>query len=118
MNDPVTILGIAFRSGHHYWHFKVSTAVLGLTLFLAVLSHFEKRRGNNSFPLTGIALCWGSMYAFLSMEAYRVTQGGTINGPMWSRDCIWFNGLLAIVYLGIAIINRRIPAQARTRART
>lgn len=93
--DRVRWLGLSFRSKSHRHHFRASIllvcAVLGMAIVLpAVAAPF-------AMPCV---MAHGS----IMLTALEQTRWGRVNGKRFSRDCIWFNGLMAIVYAVITVV--------------
>jgi hypothetical protein len=86
-----------------HW-FAISMCLLGTYLVLLAVPYvlrFRRRRVPVPFgPLT--------FHGFTAVSAVFVTKLGTVNGPVYSVDCIWFNGLMVLVYLIVWRIARRL----------
>lgn len=97
----VQFLGIEFRSVEHLFWFKLSSATfLAYFVFFAARLIIKKFRKNFIFSVyvSIVSVLFCICHFEVSIKAYSFTKGGQINGNLFSADCIWFNGLLAIVY--------------------
>ena len=112
--ESLELLGITFRSAQHMHWFV-------LTCFLFVISTlgFFTTRDN----LLIRTLSWHFLFyyhGFFAVASIVATEGGTINGVTWSVDCIWFNSLMAVMYLGLYLLlqkkKKRNPPFAHSKA--
>jgi|SRR3989338_1155570 len=92
--EPVEFFGIIFRSADHMAWFITTMSVLAISFALFIVFMREKM-------YLGPVVVWGllgSLSSLTSLGAISKTKWGTINGPVWSADCIWYNGTLAGIY--------------------
>ncbi len=101
--EATEFLGITFRSPQHMHWFVMSMGYLVIVLSCVGIRSFL----SGSFDKGGL-LRWGIVYhLFTSLSAVVITKFGTINGPVYSRDCIWFNALMAALYAVIWYVGTR-----------
>ncbi len=105
--EPYEFIGITFRSAEHAMWFKFTTSVMLLSVIFAVY-RFRKKAYNAPAVLWFWLAC--SEFGFSTNAVHR-TNFGEIDGPIWSSDCIWYNGLLAIVYLALALLASGLKAR-------
>jgi hypothetical protein len=106
MDQPVEFLGIVFRSSQHMvW--GVGTVLV--TLVLIVLTTFFKK--------PKVFFFGGSFgYLAVAISAVIVTKWGTVNGPTYSVDCIWFNLLICVIYWLLFLVPwERVNTSLRAR---
>lgn len=100
--EAVELFGITFRSEHHLHWFIMTMMLFGASLLCAAICMWRKL-------YMGPFAIWGSL-SFISfstfMSAIVETKLGMVNGPVWSVDCIWYNGLLTALYLSCIVIYR------------
>lgn len=103
--EAVALFGITFRSGYHLSWFLITMTLFGASVVCSVICLWQRCY---SWPIE-IWFFLGIMSLGTSLSAITVTHFGVINGPIWSMDCIWYNGLLAGIYFscaGICLIYR------------
>ena len=94
----LAFLGIRFRSEHHLRHFLFSMVALGTSAFVFLFFVSVEQYFQLVFFLCVLIVC----YLSVALKAAEQTGWGMLNGKMWSVDCIWFNGLMALIFfLGI-----------------
>lgn len=54
-----------------------------------------------------------TMFFSISLKAVVRTSFGTVNGPEWSIDCIWYNALLGSNYVIAAFLTYHIMKRNR-----
>lgn len=107
--EAVEFLGITFRSSYHVDWFIMTMTLFGASLLWSVICLLQR-------CYEGPVMIWfllGIVSLATFMSAISQTKFGTINGPVWSVDCIWYNGLLAGIYFfcaGICFIYTRLCA--------
>lgn len=97
--EQVTFWGLSFRSASHMHWFQMSVVVFALSV-LSLLVWFFFFRKSNDFLICPFVM-WQLGFAIHVLQppiALIVTRGGTVNGPIYSVDCIWFNALMACIY--------------------
>lgn len=98
--ETVKFLGISFRSAQHLLCFGMTIGALGLSIIAFVAGILTKR-----YEIPMFLYCFlGVLSLFISIIAVVKTKWGAFNGPIWSIDCFWYNGLLTIIYLGGATL--------------
>ena len=90
----IWFLGVMFRSKYHFRHFIVSVVALGISL----VAFFVLGGGEEYFTLVFIYSVFGLFFFSLFLQATIETEWGDKNGEVWSKDCIWFNGLMAFIF--------------------
>lgn len=93
MSSP-KFLGITFRSANHMYWFRLNIIMLGACIIISAILVFLKV-WSLAIP---ILIAFGTTSALTAITAIIVTRFGKENGPYYSKDCIWFNGLLAGIY--------------------
>lgn len=102
-NESVEWLDIVFRSPDHLIWFKMSL-ILFAGGFIAFLINFWKPR-SSWHKLPGSLAFFHLTASFLAIIH---TQGGTINGPVYSVDCIWFNALMGAIHTVLFLVAKKI----------
>jgi len=96
MSEAPEFLGIVFRSQSHLGWFQFSMAVFGIGMitFGMVLLGCNSIRSmtRGFFPFMRI------FHFTASILAVFMTRFGTMNGPIYSVNCIWFNFLMGTIY--------------------
>ncbi|MDA2935975.1 hypothetical protein MYX06_02050 [Patescibacteria group bacterium AH-259-L05] len=109
--DSVVFWGIEFRSVTHMEWFQTSIEFFVTTILLFMLMGILVKIGQAEPELLFIPVVFWVVLIFFhglaSFAAYIITKGGAINGPAWSVDCIWFNALVAGVYIVFCLITAR-----------
>jgi hypothetical protein len=59
-------------------------------------------------PLTYLWVSLGTSSVVTSAEAVAMTNFGTVNGPVYSVDCIWYNAVLAVICFAVAAVDHFI----------
>lgn len=47
----------------------------------------------------------------IAFQAIVITKGGTVNGPVNSVDCIWFNALMSAAYFIFWLLIKKFAAK-------
>ena len=102
VQDRVLWFGVAFRSSKHLSHFRNSMLLFCSIVVVAWLL---------PAMILSVAVPCGLAHATIAIVAVRETRWGRINGKRFSRDCIWFNALLVMAYVGIATYGFRSIVQ-------
>lgn len=99
--DKVRFLGITFRSELHCAWFIDSTSFLAVLLVcaVAVLASATPKISSVLVVLLGIIAVF--YHVSFAVAAVIYTKRGKMNGHIFSRDCIWFNALMAGVYIAL-----------------
>jgi hypothetical protein len=87
---------LTFRSQEHLKWFIMSMFVFFGSLYVLSIAH-------DDVPVFFLFRFCTITYAVVSLFAFVVTEGGKINGDVFSVDCIWFNALMSSVYLAILL---------------
>ncbi len=98
MMDTVEFLGVSFRSSTHIAYFLGTASVfinVGLIYAMWMLWGYYR-------AALGASLCLAGLEISVTAFAIYATAGGTLNGPLVSVDCIWYNELLARAHLLMA----------------
>lgn len=103
--------GIQFSSKSHQDCFKLSKLGFILSLLLIIASFIlnlilpENLKSLSSL-ITICALPIGPLFVHfgIALMAINETKMETINGEIWSKDCIWFNFLMAAIYIGMGYL--------------
>ncbi|HXV27136.1 MAG TPA: hypothetical protein VD862_03905 [Candidatus Paceibacterota bacterium] len=95
--DEVVVLGYRFRSGGH-----VVWLCLSMLLLACVVVDRSLPPDAVHFTIPMIIGFHGST----AITAVFATNFGRVNGTMYSRDCIWFNALMAGIDAAIAYLGR------------
>ena len=90
----IWFLRVMFRSKYHFRHFIVSVVALGISL----VAFFVLGGGEEYFTLVFIYSVFGLFFFSLFLQATIEAEWGDRNGEVWSKDCIWFNGLMAFIF--------------------
>lgn len=90
--EAVEFLGISFRSEQHLGWFVFSM----LIFFISTATVFISRVNDGRFKLFLVLFLYHCLVSFI---AIIITNFGAINSKSVSVDCIWFNGLMAVLYL-------------------
>lgn len=112
--EAVEFLGITFRSSYHMQWFVMTMIIFGASWVLFGICLVCKCYG-------APVIIWGIlgiMSLSASMGAITKTKWGTVNGPVYSVDCIWYNGLLMVIYFssaGIYVLLRDYRKRRRLR---
>lgn len=89
-------LGITFRSAQHQtWFLQSMAFLLGGLVWFALAIKVRCLRPYRTVPWR---ILW-QLHLIAAYFAHRFTKGGELNGDIFSRDCIWFNSLLGVMYL-------------------
>ena len=105
--------GVVFRSTSHYGWFLLSAFCFVAIVAWNVLGVFYlawRKRLNDGYPAV---LAFPSIFMTLfhvstSLGAVIFTRFGQINGPIYSVDCIWFNLLMAVLYLFMFWVTNKV----------
>ncbi|MBU4511845.1 hypothetical protein KKD19_01180 [Patescibacteria group bacterium] len=94
--EKIVFWGIIFRSSSHMRWFQTTMIILALCIMVFLFYYLIKGRG----------LYWtwffgGSTHAWATFMAIIATKFGAVNGSAYSADCIWFNGLMVGIYIGL-----------------
>ena len=94
---------IRFRSRQHYVYGCIWIGSFVLWLLGVVCDELlELLHARVMFP------AWALSLVVVSGMAIVKTDWGKKNDHVWSRDCIWFNALMAALYLGVYAAARWI----------
>ncbi|MBI1957046.1 MAG: hypothetical protein HYS44_01130 [Candidatus Niyogibacteria bacterium] len=96
--EPIKLFGIVFRSSSHMLWFIMTMVLLGESTVVSVICVRIKLYIGPAILFSFL----GILSLTISIAAVGVTEWGTINGPKWSADCIWYNALLAGLYFSAA----------------
>ena len=99
MENEIIFLGIAFRSAGHLTWFLLSMFCLFKALIFVMQFIFSKKA---SIPMWLYYLCF--WHGLTSLMAVGATKGGKICVDGFSPDCIWFNGMMCGIYIGLLLI--------------
>jgi hypothetical protein len=106
---PIQWMGITFRSQGHLNWFLVCMFIFGITVLAFLIELYLNRKERKSyFVVIGVWQFFGICYVVHSCCAILVTNFGKVNGPIYSTDCIWFNGVVAVIYFLAAIISKTL----------
>ncbi len=112
--DPVEFLGITFRNDDHMGWFIITMTILISTFIIGAVSIMWAK--NYEAPrMMWLAFGWFS--ALTSLDAVFETRFGTVNGYVYSVDCIWYNALLAGIYFSTAALCTSLDRRRRRRHR-
>jgi hypothetical protein len=100
----VELWGISFRSVSHMHWFILSTGLLVGHVIIQLAVRFL-RPGDGPFNPTPVL----SLHGIVIISAVIKTHFGTVNGPAYSVDCIWFNALMTLIHLLIWRLSLRTP---------
>lgn len=92
---------IKFRSYEHLRWFVINTSLLSVTVAILLLNQIF---GISLDPVLVIitSVFMGLIYMIISVcSAIVVIKLG--NGPIFSVDCIWFNGVISLIYFVICV---------------
>ncbi|MDA2922669.1 hypothetical protein MYX07_05405 [Patescibacteria group bacterium AH-259-L07] len=115
--DPVVFWGIEFRNASHMVWFQMSMGffALGILWFLVwrIIPGLKARTADSLFSALAFWVYAAGSHGVASLGAIIETKGGTIITSMYSPDCIWFNALMAGIYIGlcclsVVLINRKL----------
>ncbi len=111
---PLYFWGIGFRSLSHLHWFQGSVFMLTASLIASAWC-LKSRPSKEHHNLVVIFLILTGLFhalAFLtaSVSAYKKTYvlHQDPNGPLFSVDCIWWNALLTVGYVGLVAVLRRV----------
>lgn len=118
MPESIWFLGIGFRSESHLYWFQGSMtfAMASLALFAYCVrgapSDDTRRLATIYWAITLVFHALASITA--SVYAYKQIYwlGKSPNGPLFSLDCIWFNAMMTVVYVGLIAVLRRTAKRA------
>jgi len=97
----IEFLGIAFRSAQHLEWFVFTLITFGANICFIAVCWASGKRFKAPCAFCGVL---GGLSFFYSILAAIITDFGAASGPVWSGDCIWYNALLAVIYvLGAAL---------------
>jgi len=109
----VKFLGIVFRSQSHMEWFQMSMTFLVISLIWYLAALVLSKRSQVVFFTPG--MLWVMFLGFhvmtmaeaLAVVSVRFFKGVPLNGKMFSVDCIWFNALMAFIYVLLFLIVRK-----------
>ena len=85
MLKPIKLLGISFRNKAHRSYFALSLIVIAVSITMSIYSYNR------------IWLAYGrELFLVNVIGAIIVTRFGQRTTELYSQDCIWWNGLVAI----------------------
>lgn len=90
---PIRFLGIRFRNNGHRTHFLTSVCATCISILSAVVT-------NSTYAL---GWCF-VIYGLLCLTAIRKTKFGKKEDRDFSKDCIWWNGLISLINLAALIL--------------
>src|SRR3989344_1082414 len=105
----VEFLGIAFRSASHLAWFKMN-----LTIFVLSWAWYLASRSGRHWRFLSV-FCSATTFNAIFTIAVRLFKGVALDGEVYSRDCIWFNGLMAFIYLSHWWLAKTIAAKKNFR---
>lgn len=97
----VKFLGITFRSKSHCTHFVGSMHFFAVYVATVALSLFEPQAPQGA--VTVLFFVFFAIHLLIFMVALWQTDYGRKNGPVYSKDCIWFNAAMAGIYIVFTI---------------
>lgn len=108
--EQAILWGIEFSSaGHMNWFifsmicFGISTGWCLITLGIKLIMRLNIKLSSTSLYTTGWALGMTGHF-WTSIMAIIFTKFGTENGRIYSVDCIWFNALMGVIYMGLCLL--------------
>lgn len=97
-SEPVRVFAINFRSVFHMLWFVVSMLLITVTIWAATMYILV---GQNLLAVINSLVVSGLEFVTM-VSAIIFTKGGKVNDGTWSRDCIWWNGVLCVIALAFA----------------
>ncbi len=95
--ELVEFWGLTFRSASHMHWFQLSVGgFIVSNVWFLLRCIFPREQKIFSFFIPWFCLFW--WHVVTSVSAIAITKFGTVNGPRYSVDCIWFNALAAGIY--------------------
>ena len=94
--EKIEFYGIVFRSVSHMAWFEVSTSLFCMSMAWCVTKAALTAK---KITYTYLWIVLATIHAGVSIDAFFATKGGSINGDMYSIDCIWFNAFLCFSYI-------------------
>ena len=101
--EPIEFLGITFRSSSHLGWF-IFTSIIGINCFLGAWRVTPRTDHSEPWVVLVCLILFSILEFSISVFAISETESGTINGPEWSVDCIWWNAFLGFLLLILAIV--------------
>lgn len=109
--DQPEFLWITFRSTSHMSWFFFTQALFWCAIVFAALQIVLTQSWSFKSLLGGLAT-WEFI---VSLTAIFVTKFGTINGPTYSIDCIWYNALMGTLYICLYFAATMLERRAYSR---
>ena len=104
--ESVEFIGITFRHAGHLGWFQISMFILLLTMFVISVGIYKKKYSEIYTILKAWLMFMGFFHSIISILAIFLTNFGAITCGDLSSDCIWFNALMAGIYVALNLIIR------------